>query len=494
MREKLRNISLNKWHIAIIVIGIVFISLGAFHNNTWFDENYSVAIAKHSFSEIWRIGGNDVHPVLYYWGLHIIYLLTGGLILVYRLFSIIPIAVMIILGYTHIRKDFGEKTGFIFSFLSAFLPAMSAYAVEIRMYSWAILTVTILAIYAYRLAKKDSIKNWLIFGVSSLASIYLHYYGLMTAGLINVALLIYLMVKKRKKGIIFILSFGVLQGVAYLPWIMKLLAQMNHVAGGFWIVFTFPKTLMELISSQMVGYVRTNGISELIVPTIVTLGLYAYIIYKTYKCAKEKQDIKPFLWSIGIYLAVIVAAIIITIVLKSSIVYYRYLFVITGLYIFAVSFILGKEKNNIVVTVVLAIIAGLGIYNNVLLIQDNYSPSNLEPLNYMQENVKEGETIVFTEVGVGSISAIHFKENQVYFYNEENWGVEEAYRAFEPNYSTVITKKFLENCSDRVWVVDTTWGNAVQKVFEDTDYEKISEKECYTKYHNYSYRITLMEK
>ena len=57
---------------------------------------------------------------------------------------------------------------------------MAVYAVEIRMYSWAILAVTVLAIYAYRLSKEDNTKNWIIFGISSLASIYLHYYGLLS--------------------------------------------------------------------------------------------------------------------------------------------------------------------------------------------------------------------------------------------------------------------------------------------------------------------------
>lgn len=388
IKEKIKNIPLNKWHIAIIAIGIIFISLGAFHSNTWFDESYSVAIAKHSFGEIWSIGGNDVHPVLYYLFLDIIYLITGGSILAYRLFSVIPIAIMIILGYTHIRKDFGEKTGFIFSFLAAFLPEMAVYAIELRMYSWAILTVTILAIYAYRLVKKDSTRNWIIFGLSSLASIYLHYYGLMAAGLINVALLIYLIVKKRKKGIIFILSFGLVQAVAYLPWIMKLFTQMDHVSGGFWIELTFPKSYMEIISSQLAGYIRTTDYRELLVPTVFALELYGYMIYKAYKYIKEKQDIKPFLWSAGMYLAVIAAAFIITKILGSEILYYRYLFVITGLYIFAVSFILGKEKNNVSVVVILAVIAGLGIYNNIGMIQDNYSSSNSEVISYMEENIR----------------------------------------------------------------------------------------------------------
>ena len=193
----MKKITLKQWHIAVIIVGIIFISLGAFHTNTWFDENYSVGLAGHTLSEVWTIGGNDVHPVLYYWCLRIVCLLTGGSIIAYKIFSIIPKAIMIILGYTHIRKDFGEKTGFIFSFLSAFLPVMALYAIEVRMYSLAILTVTLVAIYAYRLAKEDNTKNWIIFGLSSLASIYLHYYGLMAAGLINVALLVYLIMKKR---------------------------------------------------------------------------------------------------------------------------------------------------------------------------------------------------------------------------------------------------------------------------------------------------------
>ena len=168
IKKRLSSITIKQKHIAIIIIGIIFISLGAFHKNLWFDECYSVGLARHTLKDIWTIGGNDVHPILYYWMLRMVYLLTNGSIIAYRIFSVIPIAIMIILGYTHIKKDFGEKTGFIFSFLSAFLPTMAQYAIEIRMYSWAILAVTILAIYAYRLLKADSTKNWIIFGVTSL--------------------------------------------------------------------------------------------------------------------------------------------------------------------------------------------------------------------------------------------------------------------------------------------------------------------------------------
>lgn len=494
LKEKIKGITLKQWHIVVIVVGIIFVSLGAFHSNIWFDESYSVGLARHTLGEIWSIGGHDVHPILYYWLLRIVYLITGGSIMAYRIFSVIPIAIMIILGYTHIRKDFGEKTGFIFSFLSAFLPEMAVYAIEIRMYSWTILAVTILAIYAYRLVKEDNTKNWIIFGIASLVSIYLHYYGLMAAGLINVILLIYLIIKKRKNGIIFIISFGVIQGLAYLPWLMNFITQLGNVSSGFWIGFSFPKTPMELLSSQLAGYVKSSDHADLLVPTVLALELYGYMIYKTYKYSKEKQDLKPFKWSVIVYFAVIVAAIVITVVMKTSILYYRYLFVITGLYIFAVSFILGKEKNKVEIVSILAVIAILGVFNNVKMMKDNYSNSNSEPINYIKENIQEGDTIAFPNFGGGFTAAIHFVDIQVYFYNPENWGVEEAYKAFGPNYETCVTKDFVDNCSNRVWVIDNSNGSTYEELFKDTDYTKVSEKEFFTKYHDYNYKIILIEK
>lgn len=494
IKEKIKSITLKQWHIAVIVIGIIFVSLGAFHSNLWFDESYSVGLARHTFGEIWSIGGHDVHPILYYWMLRIVYLMTGGTIMAYRIFSVIPIAIMIILGYTHIRKDFGEKTGFIFSFLSAFLPEMAQYAIEIRMYSWAILAVTILALYAYRLTKEDNTKNWIIFGLSSLASIYLHYYGLMAAGLINVFLLKYLIVKRRKKGIIFIISFGILQGLAYLPWLVNFATQLSNVSSGYWIGFSFPKTPMELLSSQLAGYVKTSDYTGLLVPTVLALELYAYMIYKTYKYAKAKEDLNSFKWSVIVYFAVILAAIIITALMKTSILYYRYLFVITGLYIFAVSFILGKEENKIEIVAILSVIAILGVYNNIVMMKDNYDYSNQEPIKYLNENVKEGDTIVYADFGGGSVVAVQFADNQVYFYNADNWGVEEAYKAFGPNYEVKVTKDFIDNCSNRVWFVDNIYNSVADEIFEGKGYNKVSEKDFSTKYHDYSYKIVLLEK
>ena len=69
--------TVQRLHIALLIAGTIYISLGIFHENLWFDETYSVSIASHSFGEIWTITANDVHPPFYYWMLHVLYLIFG---------------------------------------------------------------------------------------------------------------------------------------------------------------------------------------------------------------------------------------------------------------------------------------------------------------------------------------------------------------------------------------------------------------------------------
>ena len=488
------KISLKIIHKIIMIVGTIFIFLSVFHSNLWFDEAYSVGIANQTFSDIWKVGGHDVHPVLYYWMLRIVNLLTNGSILAYRLFSALPIALLGLIGYTHIRKDFDEKTGIIFSFLCYFLPMMAVYANQIRMYSWAIFIVTILAIYAYRIyLGQGTKKNWIIFGISSLASIFIHYYGLMTAGLINVFLLIYFIKNKRWKDLKWQIFFGIIQVVLYIPWLLYLVSQMEHVSKGFWIGFEFPDTIFEIIGCQMNGTINTT--LALSIGFIANVLLFIYLGITVCKKRKDKAiDFKPVKYAVIVYLSVIIAALIITAVLKSSILYYRYLFVITGLYIFAVSYILSKSNNKKILITILIIICLLGINNNIVQIKENYAEGNGKQIEYLKENIQEGDVLVYSNIGNGSIFASNFKENKQYFYNGADWGVEEAYKAWAPQMETYITTDFLEKCTGRIWIIDSQDNGFYNELFNNEDFKFISTEYFEQKYQNYIYNITLVER
>lgn len=484
-------------NIIIIILGTIFISLGAFHTNIWFDESYSVAISNHSFSEIWNIGGNDVHPVFYYMMLKIVSLIFGNNILVFRLFSIVPIVILSILGITHIRKDYGERTGIIFSFLTLFLPIIAAYSSEIRMYTWVMLFVTITAIYANRIYKNElSIKNWVIFALFSLLSAYTHYYGLMFAGIINVILFIYLLKNRKGKNKdlkIFIIQ-AVVECLLYVPWLYYFIKQLTSVGGGYWIKLEFPDTLYNVLGIQYMGSLSN------IFGFCFAICLYIYLGFVIYRCKKERISVKNARNSLLLYVLIVFIAFLIS--LKSPILYPRYLITITGLLIFFIADIMAKEKSKYITIEICIIIFVTSLISNINIINNNYDNTNMKQIEYLEENIKDDDIIVYSNIGNGSVFAVYFKDNKQYFYNGDHWNVEEAYKAYGPQMETVEDLDFLKDYKGRIWIIDSIDNSFYNDKFKTDDYKVIDSKVIKTKYPSsfdtnysgYEYNLILIEK
>ncbi len=484
-------------NIIIIILGTIFISLGAFHTNIWFDESYSVAISNHSFSEIWNIGGNDVHPVFYYMMLKIVSLIFGNNILVFRLFSIVPIVILSILGITHIRKDYGERTGIIFSFLTLFLPIIAAYSSEIRMYTWVMLFVTITAIYANRIYKNElSIKNWVIFALFSLLSAYTHYYGLMFAGIINVILFIYLLKNRKGKNKdlkIFIIQ-AVVECLLYVPWLYYFIKQLTSVGGGYWIKLEYPDILYNVLGIQYMGSLSN------IFGFCFAICLYIYLGFVIYRCKKERISIKNARNSLLLYVLIVFIAFLIS--LKSPILYPRYLMTITGLLIFFIADIMAKEKSKYITIEICIIIFVTSLISNINIINNNYDNTNMKQIEYLEENIKDDDIIVYSNIGNGSVFAVYFKDNKQYFYNGDHWNVEEAYKAYGPQMETVEDLDFLKDYKGRIWIIDSTDSSFYNDKFKTDDYKVIDSKVIKTKYPSsfdtnysgYEYNLILIEK
>lgn len=265
----------SRWfHLVVLALGSAFVLVGAFHGYIWFDESYSVAIANHSFSEIWRIGSGDVHPVLFYWALHVLNLVFGQNILAYRLFTVLGSVALASLGYTHVRRDFGWKPGVLFTAFVLFIPYTAIMATEIRMYSWATFSVMLCALTAWRIAcalrepacegsvacvqKRAQGKRllagaplswWVVFAVSSLASAYLHYFGAMSAFMVNLLLFIFCINRAaRRRGAtalgVLVVSAAI-QVALYVPWLLVLVRQMGVVSNTYWANMVFPVTYIE---------------------------------------------------------------------------------------------------------------------------------------------------------------------------------------------------------------------------------------------------------
>lgn len=491
-------------HIIVIILGIIFISIPVFHNNLWFDESYSVAIANHTFKEIWTIGANDVHPILYYWVLHIINLIFGNKIICYRLFSLICASIIGILGFTHIRKDFGKDVGILFSFFSFFLPTIVVYTSEVRMYTFAMLLVTLMSIYAYRIYKNQGnrqIKNWILFAIFSLASAYTHYYGLMAAGIVNLIMFVYFAKKafKEKKFTYEMKAFlisGILQIILYIPWVISLLLQMKQMSSThFWIYLKFPETIIEFFTFQFTGNLeKTKYISD-IYAIMFSVIIFVYLIYTCIKQIKSKENTDNTIkLSIGIYIGVIIGACLMSLVVKTPIIYARYMLCVTGLFIFFMAYNIAKKGNKYITIAIciLCIITGIFIASN--LCKDNYDSTNQEPFEYLRQNVKEDDILVCSNEGSGFVVSANFPDNFLYFYDETFWNVEEAYKAFGKNMKTIYNLEDLQDVKGRIWVLDAASYGLLEKIQNKYEVNVLDKRKYTTKYHNFEYSFALIEK
>lgn len=89
----------------------------------------------------------------------------------------------------------------------------------------------------------------------------------------------------------------------------------------------------------------SNSLFNKFTTLVAAVLMYIYIGIKIYKMKKEKQDLKPAILSGAVYIGVIAIIGLVSIITPTL--YSRYLLVMTGLYIFTLSYITSKEKTKL---------------------------------------------------------------------------------------------------------------------------------------------------
>ena len=498
--QKWNTIVKQKWfHITLIILGSIFILLGAFHTEVWYDEAYTMYLVRHDYADIIRIDSGDVHPVLYYLLLKTFTMPFNNSILACRLFSAIPAILLGILGYTHIRKDFGEKVGVAYTFLMFFLPFVAMYAMEIRMYTWTMLFVTLTGIYAYRIVKKYRIKNWILFAIFSLLAAHCHYYGLATVALINGLLFFYILFSKKmyeenqaskKKYIITFFIMAVIQVLGYLPWVFVFLKQAQAVSKGYWI----PLNLAETVAAPL--GIQFNGRLNIPISVVFTLIMYAYLIFQIVQLKKQKKNLGVVWFCLLAHFGIYFAMLLITVLIK-PIMYHRYMLIPTGILMFAFAYCLANndtKKQKIFSFVVVMIILGLSIYNNSMIVIEDYDPSNGEEIRFLQENYQEGDMILYQDIYQGPNVMVHFPEYNQYLYHIDPNHDVKPFENFSPPTKIIFDEETLKNYTGRIILIDNAQLQFYNEIIKKYDVKEIERKTTRPRYRSLTYQFVIVEK
>lgn len=234
---------------AIIVLLLLVFS---FSPDIWADEAFTLALIEHSYFGVIRLTAADVHPPVYYVivktlvdGVHI-FLPEISSVYLAKLSSVVAYIILLIVCMTKVRKDWGDYVAGTLAVCLVGMSNLAGYWIEIRMYGWGLLFVTLAFLCANDVVKRKTRAAWVLFVVFSLCAAYTHYFACVAAGVSYLILLVWSLKNDRtmlKKWAI----ASAATVIFYLPWLYVLFRQMQLVSTSYWI--------SDITISDVMGYV-----------------------------------------------------------------------------------------------------------------------------------------------------------------------------------------------------------------------------------------------
>lgn len=396
-----------KLGITLVILSIIFLIIssvwGLLKVNTWYDELFSITMVSVGFKNMLTVGVNDVHPLLYY----VIFYLFAKFFSIFNftnleqigvIVSLIPFYLLIILGLTKIRENFGWLTSGIFCFCIIAMPQLLEYSVEVRMYSWALFFLTAIYILFYEINKNPTRKKWILLTILTICSAYTQYFAAVESFCLYVVFFAYFLFKKREYVKNIIIS-GIIIILSYIPWIPSLITQITKVHTKFWIDPINLNTIIGYfyyIFSPFNAYIIGNKIIRPdLLGTLVIISFIVVIIYY-YRNMNKNIGLYPLLGLISVILMSIIGISISTI--YSPIFYMRYLIPVLGIIYLSFSILLDNIKENkkiLIPIIVLILIIGI-VDMGVFITEEN---NNFEKENQIKElyasTVPDGSIIIY---------------------------------------------------------------------------------------------------
>jgi hypothetical protein len=262
--------------LAILGLALVLRLINLNARPLWYDEAFAVLYAERPIDQIvygtvTPVEGSaaaDVHPILYYLGLHGWIGLVGDSPFAVRFPSVVMgVAVVWLLGLLAHQAG-GKRLKRYAMLVAALAPFPISYSQEARMYSLLALCGIGAAYSGWRSA--DDRRWWFAYGVFAALTLYAHNLGALTLIAINLWLLARLIHPFHLRRLIPWLSANLFGAILFSPWLVLVVpGQIDFVRHGYWV--PTPK-LAELVRSIIV-YHFNLPLPDVLLPPSLFLAL-----------------------------------------------------------------------------------------------------------------------------------------------------------------------------------------------------------------------------
>ena len=429
------------------MVGILLLCSGAYilfrmigfglSEDIWYDEVFSAGMMRYSYKEIVEFTAKDVHPPFYYW-----YLKTvadmGSLLLKQtdpivfaKLASVFPMMGLWTLAITYVRKIFGLFTAGMFVFCTFSMPQLAVYGVEIRMYSLALLLVTMAYFFGYEIYRTKNRKAFIGLFITGILTAYTQYFSCIM--IVILYLLVGLAVRKdselRKKWWLNIVA----SILCYLPWLGILISQFTTVNSSYWIP---PLTWKSLLGCIKYIYLPSGGYPMLNTIMAVAMILATMLLAVIYFCKRgsllnwfEEEGFLVLL-SWGILGGLIVIGVSVSILL-SPIFVYRYMIPCLGAYWFVYGMLLDKCHRKWVWLLITIMTVLVGITNiKGIFWEENHKVTQMQETREGLGKIQEEDVLIYNFNHVQATVG-YYKNNDSYLlYQEAEELIQEIYREY----------------------------------------------------------------
>ncbi len=259
-------------HIIIVYAALCeFVTvIRCFKSVFWADEAFTFWISNMNIPDIIHTTSEDVHPPLYYFIVHYLVNIFGKSPFVYHIISVIAYTAMLILATTIIRKLFDTSGAILFITFLTILGNTTIQNIEVRMYSWAMLFVTIAFINLLFILGRNEVKYFAIYTIAILAASYTHYYAFLSVLIMTSALFIYALFRKKYR--LRVVISCLLASIIYSPWLIILYRTFRQKKDDYWI-----KDIPSFVDCMSYIYKSEKALELLLL--IITALIFVYVVF-----------------------------------------------------------------------------------------------------------------------------------------------------------------------------------------------------------------------
>lgn len=401
----------NLFYLFIYFIFIVIFSCSFKSSYLTGDGAFTFGLIHKSFKKIVELTSMDVHPFMYYFIAKIFIIPFKSInsqIASLRILSAFPYLILLVIGNTTIRHKFGKYTSVLFMFCIITMPLLNSYVYVLRMYSWAMLFITLtflLFVYIYKDYIKNSFFTFSLITLFSLLASYFHYYSLIILSVMYISFFILFILNDRR--IKYIICSILFDALFYIPWLTILFRQTFKVRSHFWSPSIKLRGCTSSLLDVFCPKAGENNLIFYIFPVIMLLLLfYIFIKFKGYKYVVVNIG---FL----IFFTTLIMGIVISIFIRHQVIQARYLVPSMGIMWFSVSLLICKCNVTRVLkrmSLIFLVVMGLTSYFYNL---SNLNVRSAEFLftNENIENVSDRIPVIYSRHSANYITAYHLHNN-----------------------------------------------------------------------------------